>query len=37
VVTAAPSGDQVKDKCGTMTVDQAGAKTAASTCPAGGW
>ena len=36
-ITAAPSGNQMNDKCGTMTLDQAGAKTAAASCPAGGW
>lgn len=29
-VTAAPKGDQTKDKCGTMTLNQSGAKTAAT-------
>lgn len=29
VLTAAPAGDQTKDGCGTMTLNQAGAKTAA--------
>lgn len=28
--TATPKGDQTKDKCGTLGIDQTGAKTAAS-------
>ncbi len=30
-ITAAPQGDQTKDPCGTMTVNQAGVKTPANT------
>ena len=34
LLTAEPTGDQAKDGCGTMTLNQAGAKTAAK---AGCW
>lgn len=37
LITAAPTGDQVKDKCGTMTLDEDGEKIAASSCPSGAW
>jgi type IV pilus assembly protein PilE len=30
-VTATPTGSQVKDRCGALTIDQAGNKTAGST------
>jgi type IV pilus assembly protein PilE len=30
-ITATPSGDQAKDKCGTLSLDNTGAKTASGT------
>lgn len=36
-LTATPQGNQVKDKCGTLTLDQAGRKTPAEATVSGCW
>ncbi|AWH21007.1 MULTISPECIES: type IV pilin protein [Stenotrophomonas] len=36
-LTAAPQGAQAKDKCGTMTVNQANVKTPSASAVAGCW
>jgi len=36
-ITATPQGTQAKDKCGTMSINQAGVKTPAEATVAGCW